>query len=227
MMHKTTLKIGEGNTAEIFQLDNTLILKLFKAGYSKESMLHEYHNHQAVSELLDNVPKLYGIVEENGRFGYIMEQIKGTNLAELLLDEKTFTEAMEHFVLLHKAWNKEVSQEVISYKDWMKKMINDKENTLELIEKINQLPEENTLCHGDFHPYNILVTEENKPVVIDFANVCRGPKEYDVARTYFLMEEAGVKQIAELYLEKMQVKFADIQVFYEVIEQLRSFELQP
>lgn len=95
------------------------------------------------------------------------------------------------------------------------------------MEKINRLPEGNTLCHGDFHPYNILVTEENRSVIIDFANVCRAPKEYDIARTYFLMEEAGAKQLAEVYLEQMNVSFEEIQEFYEVTAQLRMFELEP
>ena len=64
-MYECLLKLTEGNTAEIFQLDSNRILKLFKLGYSKDSMLHEYRNHQVVSELLDNVTKLYEIVEEN------------------------------------------------------------------------------------------------------------------------------------------------------------------
>ena len=93
-MYETMLKIGEGNTAEIFQLDNNRIIKLFKPGYSKESMLHEFQNHQVVSGLLDSTPKLYETVEKNGRFGYIMEKILGTNLAELLLNEQTFTDAI-------------------------------------------------------------------------------------------------------------------------------------
>ena len=224
-MYEDLLKLAEGNTAEIFQLDNNRILKLFKPGYSKEAMLHEYHNHQVVSGLLDNVPKLYETVEENGRFGYIMEQVNGTNLTELLLNEQTFEKAMEQFVFTHKAWNKEVSAEVISYLDWMKAVVVDKESNAELLEKISQLPDGGMLCHGDFHPYNIIVTTEDKPIVIDFANVCCGPREYDVARTYYLMEEVGVKEIAERYLEKMQVDFDDIQMYYEVIRQLRNHEL--
>lgn len=219
-------KIDEGNTAEIFQLDNNRVLKLFKSGYSKESMLQEYHNHQLVSWMVPNVPKLYGIVEENCRVGYVMEQIKGISLAGHLLNEATFADAMEQFVSLHKEWNKETPAEVISYKDWMKNTLHNKECVSDLLEKINRLSDGNTLCHGDFHPYNILVTEENKPVVLDFANVCRAPKEYDIARTYFLMEEAGAKQLAEVYLEKMNVEFDAIQMFYEVIKQLRYFELQ-
>lgn len=226
-MRNNLLKIGEGNTAEIFQLDNNQVLKLFKPGYSKESMLHEYRNHRVVSGLLEGVPKLYEIVEENGCFGYIMEQIKGSNLAELLLNEHTFDVAMEQFVSLHKTWNKEATEEVISYKEWMKTTLESKENASGLLDKIGYLPEGNILCHGDFHPYNILVTEENKLVVIDFANVCRAPKEYDIARTYFLMEEAGAKRLADVYLEMMQVSFNEIQQFYEVIRQLRKHELEP
>lgn len=226
-MYDCLLKLTEGNTAEIFQLDSNRILKLFKLGYSKDSMLHEYRNHQVVSGLVDSVPKLYEIVEENRRFGYIMEKINGTNLAELLLNEQTFMDAMEQFVFLHKEWNKEVSSEVISYKDWMTALLENKENVSGLLDKISHLPEGNTLCHGDFHPYNILLTENNKPVVIDFANVCRAPKEYDIARTYFLMEEAGAKQLAEAYLEMMEASFEEIKEYYEITAQLRSFELEP
>lgn len=226
-MYEYLIKLAEGNTAEIFQLDNNRILKLFKSGYSKESMLHEYYNHQVVSGLLDSAPKLYEMVEENGRFGYIMEQIKGTNLAKRLFNEVTFTDAMEQFICLHKEWNKEAPAEVISYKDWMKALVGNRESASELLENISCLPEGNTLCHGDFHPYNILVTDENKVVVIDFANVCRAPKEYDIARTYFLMVEAGAKQLAEIYLENMQVSFEKIKEFYEVTAQLRKFELEP
>ena len=40
------------------------------------------------------------------------------------------------------------------------------------------------------------------------------------------MEEAGVKQMAEVYLEQMQTKFEEIQEFYKVIVQLRKFELE-
>lgn len=226
-MYEYLQKLAEGNTAEIFQLDNNRILKLFKCGYSKDSMLHEYYNHQVVSGLLDSAPKLYEMVEENGRFGYIMEQIKGTALAERLLSEVTFADAMEQFVSLHKEWNKEAPAEVISYKDWMKALVGNRESASALLEKINCLPEGHTLCHGDFHPYNILVTDENKAVVIDFANVCRAPKEYDIARTYFTLEEAGAKQLAEVYLEKVRVEFEKIQRFYEITAQLRKFELEP
>lgn len=35
-------KIAEGNTAEIFEIDDKKVLKLFKMGYSKSTVYHEY-----------------------------------------------------------------------------------------------------------------------------------------------------------------------------------------
>ena len=42
-----------------------------------------------------------------------------------------------------------------------------------------------------------------------------------------LMEEAGAKQLAEIYLEMLQVSLDEIQQFYEVIQQFRKYELEP
>ena len=55
-------KIAEGNTADIFEVEEKKILKLFKMGYSKEIVHHEYGNHCMVSKALQNVPKPFEFV---------------------------------------------------------------------------------------------------------------------------------------------------------------------
>ena len=42
-------KIAEGNTAEIFEINEKKVLKLFRAGYSKSTVQHEYDNYCMVS----------------------------------------------------------------------------------------------------------------------------------------------------------------------------------
>lgn len=74
---------------------------------------------------------------------------------------------------------------VISCKEWLSNLINDRAVDVELREWIKQLPEGECLCHGDYHPFNLILTLGGSPIVIDFANICRGPSEYDIARTYF------------------------------------------
>lgn len=218
-------KIAEGNTAEIFEIDEKKILKLFKTGYSKSTAYYEYNNHYMVSRVMENIPKLYEFIEENQRFGFIMEKVQGKSLASLMLDDYTFEQAMETFTILHKNWLTKTMDGAVPYTEWMLHVFNGKSNSGDLADKIKNLPSGNTLCHGDFHPYNIILTNERDFVIIDFANVCKAPKEYDVARTYFLLKEAVTEKIvAELYLEKMQMEYSDIRVYIEVLETLRPAE---
>jgi aminoglycoside phosphotransferase (APT) family kinase protein len=88
----------------------------------------------------------------------------------------------------------------------------------------------NTLCHGDFHPGNILKSDGNI-MVIDFMNVCHGNFLYDVSRTVFLVEYTPVpievadreillrfkRTLADLYLMQMNVTREMIQDYLSVI----------
>ena len=53
------------------------------------------------------------------------------------------------------------------------------------LEKLDSLPEDDKLCHGDFHPNNILLTLRG-PVVIDWMDATRGSPLLDVARSTLL-----------------------------------------
>lgn len=217
-------KIGEGNTADIYTIDNDKVVKLFKFGYSQNAVQQEYQNHSMVNSVMNNVPKIYEYIEENERFGYIMENVQGKSLASLMMDGQTFELAMDMFTRIHKEWLINTSDTAILYTEWMKNTLNKNTVTSDLLKRINNLPQGNTLCHGDFHPYNIIVTPDNQPIVIDFANVCRGPKEYDIARTYVLLKEAVPDSpVAEIYLDKMQVQYSDLREYVEVIKDIREY----
>jgi aminoglycoside phosphotransferase (APT) family kinase protein len=49
------------------------------------------------------------------------------------------------------------------------------------------MPEGGRLCHGDFHPINVL-GEVSRPVVIDWPDACRGDPAADVCRSYLLLK---------------------------------------
>ena len=220
-------RIGEGNTADIFLIDDKKVLKLFKSGFSQDAVLNEYRNHCLVGELTDSVPRVYDFMEADGRYGYSMENVKGVSLASFMLSQRSFAQAMERFVSIHKDWLSMRCDRAVLYKDWMKKVLRGKAADKALFDRIERLPDGDVLCHGDFHPYNILITQEDRHVVIDFANICRGPREYDIARTYFLLKSAPTEMpVAEIYLEKMEIPYIDIQTYVETLERFREYEMQ-
>jgi len=56
----------------------------------------------------------------------------------------------------------------------------------DLPEGIARMPDGDRLCHGDFHPMNIL--GEPSPVIIDWPDARRGDPAADVCRSYLLMK---------------------------------------
>jgi hypothetical protein len=54
------------------------------------------------------------------------------------------------------------------------------------IKVLDGLPDGAKLCHGDFHPGNLLRSKEG-PVVIDWTNATRGDPDADVARTNLML----------------------------------------
>jgi len=63
-----------------------------------------------------------------------------------------------------------------------------KEQALEALER---LPDGDALCHGDFHPDNILMSPRG-PVIIDWPDATSGHPLADVARSSLLMRVGGL-----------------------------------
>jgi len=136
---------------------------------------------------------------------------------------------------LHKAIIKNSISNVPNYKEFLKYNIvnalsanlNKREEVLQMLDK---LLNGSSLCHGDFHPGNILISNGHT-MVIDFMNVCHGNFLYDVARTVFLVEYTPVpietgdremllrfkKKLADLYLIQMNVTREMIYNYLSVI----------
>lgn len=142
---------------------------------------------------------------------------------------------------LHKKILEYNTCEVMSYKEFLQLCIGEKTNlNVDIYNEIEALPTGNYLCHGDYHPGNVLVDTNGKVLVIDFMNVCHGPWQYDVARTYVLISEGDIpkeihnreelvymqKQIADIYLKKINVSYNEIREYVSIIQKCRQYELK-
>ena len=221
--------VGIGNTAEVFDFCDGKVCKLFYQGYPKEAVKREFRNATEVQRLSLPVPKVFEMVESEGRTGIVYEKIVGKSMLECIIENPgTAGFYLEEFVMLQKKWLKGASVQsasVLSYKEFLRMLINGagQEAEVSLFKEINALPEGDTLLHGDFHPGNVLISTEHRPVVIDFMNVCRGPALYDIARTYFLLKEKD-EAFGSAYLAKTKVSEEELGMFYRVIEKCRRYE---
>ena len=97
--------VGVGNTAEVFDYGDGKVCKLFYEGYPKEAAEREFRNATEVERLVFPVPKVFEMVESEGRTGIVYEKIIGKSMLECILenpDRAGFY--LEEFVRLQKKW---------------------------------------------------------------------------------------------------------------------------
>ncbi len=72
---------------------------------------------------------------------------------------------------------------------------NKKEN---ILQKLDSIVFDSRLCHGDFHPFNLILSNGNVKI-IDWVDASSGDVRADVFRTYLLYAQASV-ELVEMYL---------------------------
>jgi aminoglycoside phosphotransferase (APT) family kinase protein len=67
-----------------------------------------------------------------------------------------------------------------------------------LLDRLTGMPDGDRLCHGDFHPFNIIGTPDDA-IVIDWLDASSGAPAADVCRSYVLMHHIDAT-LAEDYV---------------------------
>ncbi len=232
--------IGVGYTADVYEWEKDKVLKLFYKDYSKEAIKKEYNNALAIREMDFLKPKAYDIISYDERRGIIYDNVRGESLLDWVMKSGDVQQCALYMSKLHKEIIKNEIHDVPNYKEFLRDNIPDilsPDEQNELLQRIGRLEEGSTLCHGDFHPGNILISK-GQLYVIDFMNVCHGNYLYDIARTVFLVEYTPVppeadnrgeimqfkKALADMYLEQMNVTREMIQEYLSIIIIVRKGE---
>ena len=191
--------IGLGKTSELYAWEDGQVLKLFFAGMPMEYAQHEAVMTQAAYEVELPVPQVGEVVEINGRFGFIQQQVIGPSLLELWLQNPFATAPIAQMLAeLHQrihVVNAPDIEALPRQRDWVANTIGDAEGLETAVKTsalttLENLPDGNILCHGDFHPGNILVGEDGRAVIIDWFTAVSGHPLGDVAQTSWLLLHA-------------------------------------
>jgi len=193
--HSLTLAsapVAQGRTAEIFMWDGQHILKLYRAWCPPNWVEYEARIAGAVYQAGIPSPAPGEIIEVNGRRGLVYEYLDGVSMLQdmnarpwlLLKHARSLAELQ---IQIHR----QSITGLPSYKDRLRHAIRSTSHLREelrskALAELDVLPEGKNVCHGDYHPGNILITKRG-PIVIDWMTACAGSPWADVARTSLLL----------------------------------------
>jgi hypothetical protein len=194
--------IAEGRTAEIYDWDSARVLKLYLAWCPSHWVEYEARIAQAVHEAGIPSPAVGEIVEVNGRRGLIYERLNGISmLQDLNARPWTFLKHARALADLHVKIHQLSIEGLPTYTEGLGYSIRrtphlGEDLRAKALKLLDALPEGRNVCHGDYHPGNVLLTERG-PVAIDWMTAKTGSPWADVSRTKLLLS-IGVKGARKL-----------------------------
>ena len=196
--------IAVRNNKTIYR-DNDRCIKVFNAEYSKADVLNEALNQARIEETGIKIPRVLEVTMVDGKWAIVSEYIKGKTLAQLIDEDPDKKEEYINLLVdLQMNVHTKTSPLLNKLKDKMKRKIADTEfdatTRYDLHTRLEGMPKHNKVCHGDFNPSNIIITEDGTPYILDWSHATQGNASADVARTYLLFMLKGDFDGAELYL---------------------------
>lgn len=204
-------KIIAVRTGKTIYKDEYKAVKVFDSDYSKADILNEALNQARIEETGLNIPKILGVTMENGKWAIVSEYIKGKTMAQLMEENPDkFDEYLEQFVDIQMSIHEKKAPLLTKLKDKMNRKISqadiDATTRYELHTRLEGMPKHNKVCHGDFNPSNIIITDDGVPYILDWSHATQGNASADVARTYLLFwldgNIEGAKKYMELFCKK-------------------------
>ena len=185
--------------------DGDRCIKVFDENYSKADVLNEALSQARMEETDLFIPKILEVTTLDGKWVIVSEYIKGKTLAQLMQENpEKKQEYLEKMVDIQMNIHSKKSPLLNKLKDKMNRKISQAEldatTRYDLHTRLEGMPKHDKVCHGDFNPSNIIITEDGSACVLDWSHVTQGNASADVARTYLLFWLDGDMESAEEYL---------------------------
>lgn len=203
-------------------------LKLYRKGSGKDAVFREAAVLAALESTGLPVPKVVEGREFDDGWGLVMTRAPGLPFADAMLaDPRAVPGHLVAMAKLHRAIH---AQHIPSLRSLKGKLAHNIGRAAQLSEDqrrallgtLAALSDGDRLCHGDFHPHNVIGTIEDA-VVIDWLDAASGPPEADLCRSFVLMHHVD-RALAEAYLAAYP---ADIKPWLPVVAAARLAEGVP
>jgi aminoglycoside phosphotransferase (APT) family kinase protein len=195
---------GSGKAAEVFEFGSDA-LKLYKPAAPKRSAFREAATLALVESFGLPAPQVRGVRQIEGRWGIVMTRAEGPSFAETMRRQPDLVaEYLKRMALLQQRVHSHHATQLGSLK--MRLEANIRQATAlgetqknALSNRLAGMPDGDRLCHGDFHPLNLLGPPGHETLV-DWLDATRGDPAADVCRSYVLIRRMA-PQIAAAYVD--------------------------
>ncbi len=201
---KFTNLISKGQKASVYREGDNAI-KVFDKGTNKTDVLNEALNTTRVEETGLAIPSISEVGIEDGQWAITMNFIEGRTLGQLMKENpEKKEEYIKQMVDLQLEIHSKRAPLLNKLKDKLIRQINSLEmldniKKYDLLTRLDGMPKHVKVCHGDFNPNNIIVSND-KMYVIDWVHATQGNASADTARTYLLLTLEDQK-LADYYLD--------------------------
>jgi len=184
--------IALGRTAEVYAWQEGAILKLYHEWCPPHWAKNEAKVAQAVVAAGIPTPAALEITEVNGRRGIVYERVTGISMLQDM-NARPWT-SFRHARSLAELQAKINGLSIPGLYPYKAGLTNTIRNAPHLsddlrasvLDLLPALRDGDRLCHGDFHPGNVMLTSKG-PVVIDWMTACIGNPWADFTRTSLLL----------------------------------------
>ena len=178
--------LGKGGSGTVYRLSEDTIVKVFNPDMDYETI--DLERAYARNAFVAGIPTAisFDIVKVGDCLGAVYESMNSDTLSNAFNSHpEKFEEYMDKYVALYKKLSSTEGKEFENIKELSKIRIEHlkgffEEQDLDILRKcVDAMPDSNTLVHGDFHPGNIML-QDDELMLIDMADLTTGPKTYDL-----------------------------------------------
>jgi Ser/Thr protein kinase RdoA (MazF antagonist) len=229
-MNNLQKPIAVGRTAEVFPFEEGKVLKLFFPTIPQSWIDKEVDTGRYIQEAQIPVPKVYERMKWNDREGVVYERIDGPSLLNELASKPWKAAPYARLLArLHvQVHDVPAPANLETQREWARGGIPEthkfsQETQQRVLRLLDAMPAGKQLCHGDFHPGNIIVTQRG-PVIIDWMTASKGVACGDVARASIILEAAQAPQGTPMRWLLEWVRKAFLATYIKTYFQLRPAE---
>ena len=211
--------------------DGDRCIKVFSEDYSKADVLNEALNQARIEETGLNIPAILEVTMVDGKWAIVSEYIKGKTLAQMMQENpEKKDEYLEMLVDIQLQVQRKTCPMLNKLKDKMNRKISmselDATTRYELHTRLEGMPKHKKVCHGDFNPSNVIITEDGTPYILDWAHATQGNASADAARTYLLFwlngDIDGAKKYLDLFCRKSDTAKQYVQKWMPIVAASQS-----